>query len=245
MLNLVNYQDKMLDAYNKNVEAMPTEFTFFNDSSQTVHTGFLTYKGLNAEFDDVVLTTTTKIKRGDVIVIDGLRFLCISHVLFKRYGVYYEAVLRHSAYKISFSYAGSYIVDRKVITVNDLLGSIDTEAGYIYGTNSSTSSFSTALICSTRTGYLYETLVGDSDSVVEKFKKLQQQDPEHYYCKAVEGISYILGALTLYFLPLNEDDKFPGMSFEPFAQNSGGLENIREIVPDYTKEGLVIMKLSV
>lgn len=63
--------------------------------------GIIDYKKASIDFDDLILTTAADVTRGDVISYENKDYIVISEVNTKRYGVYYEVILRRLSLTIT------------------------------------------------------------------------------------------------------------------------------------------------
>lgn len=63
--------------------------------------GVIDYKKATMDFDDLILTTAADINRGDVVKYENNEYIVISETNTKRYGVYYEVILRRLSITIT------------------------------------------------------------------------------------------------------------------------------------------------
>lgn len=71
---------------------------------------------VNSNYDDKKITTPSQINRGDLIVYKGVYYIVLSEINSKRYGIYYQAVIRKLTFDITFRFDVSTSTNKTYFT---------------------------------------------------------------------------------------------------------------------------------
>jgi hypothetical protein len=103
--------DRMLEIANENYTKAYTSLCepIVIDTSEKggglVNTTAIVKNGrVNSSYDDKKITTPSQINRGDLIVYKGVYYIVLSEINSKRYGIYYQAVIRKLTFDITIRF---------------------------------------------------------------------------------------------------------------------------------------------